>query len=216
MKRLTRLGIKYGTDKATQHLFTDIYDGLFEKYKNPSILELGVFHGASLLMYDEYFNGECTIVGLENGLDAKGDLKYVGNGKNITVITGDQSNIEDLKKCVETIKEYDIIIDDGGHFMKEQQVSLSFLFDYVKSGGIYILEDLHTSFRGYYNPKKDVTTLDVLNQLQKGSYTSPSRYISKADFDRLKKQIKSIEIFWKTPGDMSIKNSITSVITKMS
>lgn len=210
MKRLTELGIKYGTDKATHHLFTEIYDGFFEKFTHPNILEIGVFHGASLQMYDEYYNGECNIVGLDNGRD---ELTYMGNGKNIKVIIGNQTKIEDLKKCLERVKEYDIIIDDGGHQMQEQQISFAFLFDYVKSGGIYILEDLHTSFRGYYNHKRITTTLDILTQLDKGVYNFPSRYISTDDFDRLKKDIKSIQIFWKTP-EKDPKNSITSVITK--
>lgn len=210
MKRLTELGIKNNTDKATRHLYTEIYDDYFKKYKNPNILELGVYHGASLKLYDEYYNGECNIVGLDNG---KESLKYFGNEKNIKVIIGDQSKTEDLKKSIGVIKEYDIIIDDGGHFMEQQQVSFAFLFDFLKSGGIYILEDLHTSFSGRFNPTKVVSTIDILEQLKNGVYTKESPYISQADFNRLKKQINSIEIFWKTP-EKSMKNSITSVITK--
>lgn len=209
MKKLTELGIKHNTDKARYHLFTEIYDNFFEKFKNPNILEIGVYRGASLRLYDEYYDGKCNIVGLDNG----DQLRYAGNGNNTRIILGDQSKIEDLKKCVDTIKEYDIIIDDGGHFIREQQISFCFLFDYVKRGGIYIIEDLHTSFNKYYNPEETINTIDILTQLEKGVYISHSPYINQDDFNRLKKQIKSIEVFWKTP-ERNIRNSITSVITK--
>lgn len=209
MNRLTELGVKHNTDKATYHLFTDIYDDFFKKFKNPNILEIGVGRGASLRMYDEYYNGECNIVGFDHG----GKSKYAGNGRNIKIIIGDQSKIEDLKKCVDTIKKYDIIIDDGGHFMKEQQISFCFLFDYVKKGGMYVIEDLHTSFNANYNPEKTINTIDLLTQLDKGLYNSCSPYISQNDFNRLKGQIKSIKIFGNA-SERNAKNSITSVITK--
>ena len=37
-----------------------------------------------------------------------------------------------------------MLLADGGHTM-EQQVSLGYLFQFVKPGGYYILEDVHTS-----------------------------------------------------------------------
>lgn len=207
-KRLTELGIKHNTDKATYHLFTEIYDDFFQKFKNPSILEIGVGRGASLRLYDEYYDGKCNIVGLDNKI-----RRYDGNGNNIKVIIGDQSKIEDLKKCIDAIKEYDIVIDDGGHFVREQQISFSFLFDHIKSGGIYIIEDLHANFDARYNPEQTINTIDLLAQLDKGIYDIRSPYISQDEFDRLKRQIKSIEIFGDT-SKRDAKNSITSVITK--
>ncbi len=41
---------------------------------------------------------------------------------------------------------FDVIVDDGGHMMGQQQISLGTLFPYLKPGGIYFIEDLHTSF----------------------------------------------------------------------
>jgi hypothetical protein len=92
MKRLTELGKKYGTDKATHHTFTDIYDGYFAKFKNPNILEIGVDNGASLKMYNDYYGGFCNIVGLDLT-----DL-YRGNKKNIKTIIWQSSKNKRLKK----------------------------------------------------------------------------------------------------------------------
>ena len=44
----------------------------------------------------------------------------------------------------------DIVLDDGSHQTKHQIESFKFLFPRMSKGGIYMVEDLHTSFwRGY-------------------------------------------------------------------
>ena len=46
-----------------------------------------------------------------------------------------------------------VLIDDGGHTMEQQQVSLGFLLKHVRPGGYYVIEDVHTSlpalWKGY-------------------------------------------------------------------
>jgi len=51
MKKLTEIGQKYGTDKATYHFFTEVYDDIFQQYENPRILEIGVAQYKSIAMY---------------------------------------------------------------------------------------------------------------------------------------------------------------------
>ena len=61
------------------------------------------------------------------------------------IFKGNQEKVDDLEKFLLMYgKDFDIIIDDGGHTMRQQQISLGVLFDAVKSGGYYIMEDLHT------------------------------------------------------------------------
>ena len=56
-----------------------------------------------------------------------------------------------LSNCEEILKrfisenggDFDMIIDDGGHTMEQMQVSLNYLWDELKSGGLYVIEDLH-------------------------------------------------------------------------
>lgn len=210
MKKLTELGILYKTDKATHHKFTDFYDGVFETFTYPKILEIGVARCASLRTYDDYYKGLCDITGFDNGEF----LKDRSRRKNIRLIIGDQSKKEDLKRCIENKEIYDIIIDDGGHYMDQQQISFNFLFDYLAPGGVYIIEDLHTSLDKRFNPGNIISTLDILTQLTGANYTKISPHIDKKDFDRIERQIKSIQIIW-VKSKKNGRASITSIIQKL-
>lgn len=65
---------------------------------------------------------------------------------NITIFIGSQSDPEFLKQLMKIMPPLDIIIDDGGHIMEQQKVSFKHLYDKVKDGGIYLVEDTHTSY----------------------------------------------------------------------
>jgi cellulose synthase/poly-beta-1,6-N-acetylglucosamine synthase-like glycosyltransferase len=68
-----------------------------------------------------------------------------------------------VTKNVEVIEsEYEvIIIDDGSHHMDDQQISLYYLTKVLKSGGIYVLEDIHTSL-GQNNTPLYGKTLQIM------------------------------------------------------
>ena len=40
---------------------------------------------------------------------------------------------------------FDIVLDDGGHELRMQQASFEALFPSMRPGGVYIVEDTHTS-----------------------------------------------------------------------
>ena len=77
MNRLEEFYEKYNTDKGNKPAFPELnrfgheyglfYQQYFEKFlgKKPSILEIGVFEGQSMLAHNEYFNKECTITGID-------------------------------------------------------------------------------------------------------------------------------------------------------
>lgn len=54
------------------------------------------------------------------------------------------------KVILESGGNFDIIVEDGGHTMDQQRVSLEHLWSAVKPGGVYFLEDLQTSFLPHY------------------------------------------------------------------
>jgi hypothetical protein len=66
--------------------------------------------------------------------------------EQVKIFIGSQSDrvfLQELKKLIPPI---DILIDDGGHMMDQQIITFEELFDCVKDDGLYVCEDLHTSY----------------------------------------------------------------------
>jgi len=70
--------------------------------------------------------------------------------RSIAIMFGDQENVDVLRNLTSRYGPFDIIVDDGGHTMKQQIASFRTLFPAMKPGGLYFLEDLGTSFSGRY------------------------------------------------------------------
>jgi hypothetical protein len=215
MKSLNDIGLEYNSDKSSiYHCYLNLYDKYFSKYRNQDInlLEIGVLFGDSLFIFDEYFkNVEITAIDIED----KSNLKK----ENINIIQGDQSDRNLLNK----FKDYyfDIILDDGSHKMSHQQISIGVLFKKLKKGGIYIIEDLHTSFDTYreniiydnnlFGIEKDNRTIDFLNGIK--NKKNNNKYLNDIEYSYLVNNIESIEIF-ETNRKNDNEFSITSIIKK--
>ena len=150
MTNLTGLANKYGTDKGTMdygHGYSNTYQELFKDLvdQRVKLLEIGVcdprFPGASLKMWKEYFpNGR--IVGLDINPEAR-----VFATDNVQIWIGDQNNPANLTTMAHVCgPEFDIIIDDGSHVGEHILTSFKSLWVYVKPGGYYIIEDLHSVY----------------------------------------------------------------------
>lgn len=124
------------------HYF-DIYDRHFCRFRNKeiTILEIGVSQGGSLQMWKSYFGNKAKIYGIDVDPRCKAFEE-----ENIQIFIGSQSDRNFLRKVKEQIPPIDILIDDGGHTMKQQIVSFEELFNHVKEDGVYLCEDLHSSY----------------------------------------------------------------------
>lgn len=129
------------------HYF-DIYDQYFSKYrdKNIVVLEVGVWEGGSLVMWSNYFGDLAQIYGVDNDPECANKVQ----SPNIKVFIGSQSDREFLRKLKQEIPKIDILIDDGGHHMDQQIITFEELFDHINDGGVYLCEDLHTSYWEYF------------------------------------------------------------------
>ena len=89
-----------------------------------------------------------------------------------------------------------MLLDDGGHSMEQQQVSLGFLFKHVRYGGYYVIEDVHTSLmtgakHGYgIDPGGKNTTLKMLNGFIAGGKFE-SAYMTQEEIKYLDDNVKS-------------------------
>lgn len=125
-----------------EHYF-DIYETHFSRFrdKSPIILEIGVFHGGSLQMWKNYFGKGCKIY----GLDIEPRCKSLEE-EDIEIFIGSQTDRAFLKDIKNKIGLVDILIDDGGHTMEQQIITYEELFSLVNDNGVYLCEDLHTSY----------------------------------------------------------------------
>ena len=125
-----------------QHYF-EIYDRHFSKYRNQEVVvvEIGVSHGGSLQMWKNYFGNKAKIYGIDIDPRCK-DLEE----ENIEIFIGSQADRKFLTEIKKQIPQIDILIDDGGHTMIQQIVSFEELFIHIKDDGVYLGEDLSTSY----------------------------------------------------------------------
>ena len=125
-----------------QHYF-EIYDRHFLHYRGTDvhIVEFGVSQGGSLLMWKDYFGPDCKIY----GVDINPDCSQFADDQ-VQIFIGDQEDRTFLKSLAGKIPRIDILIDDGGHTMKQQINTFEELFYKVEENGVYLCEDLHTSY----------------------------------------------------------------------
>ncbi len=124
--------------------YLDIYERHFKRFqgKEVTVLEIGVSHGGSLQMWKKYFGDKAKIYGIDINPKCKEFEE-----ENIQIFIGSQSDRTFLRDVLKSVPAFDILIDDGGHTMKQQIISFEELFDHVKEDGVYLCEDLHTSYR---------------------------------------------------------------------
>lgn len=129
--------------------YLPLYHRHFEKYKKMAspenkiyVLEIGVLGGGSIDLWNKYFGKDnCVIYGVDIDQRCRTLEK-----DNVKIIIGDQGDINFLKRLTTQIPQVDIVIDDGGHTMHQQITSFNILFDHLRPGGVYLCEDLHTSY----------------------------------------------------------------------
>ncbi len=145
------------------HYF-DVYDTHFKPYrgKKITVVEFGVLHGGSLQMWKKYFGRKARIIGI--------DIEPRCNEfeeKRIEIFIGDQTDRTFLQKLKKEVGPIDIIIDDGGHVMKQQITTFEEMWPGLKAGGKYAVEDLHTSYWKTYGGgyKKPGTFIEFAKDL---------------------------------------------------
>lgn len=148
IRTLDKLALLYGTDKSSElHNYCVKYEKYFpfDRSDNLKILEIGVEKGSSLKMWRDYFfNSE--IIGIDFIKECK---KYEED--RIKIEIGNQTDEKFLNEIIKKYKNFDLIIDDGSHNNNDVIKSFEILFPFIKSQGIYIIEDSCTSYWTEFN-----------------------------------------------------------------
>jgi len=158
---LDEIAINHKTDKSTKYQgYTLIYPLYLDRYKdkNFKLLEIGVQEGKSLRMWHDYFpNAE--LFGIDLRLPWRSHVKTISR-----IFVGDQEDRVFLKEVGDEVGPFEVIIDDGGHTMNQQITSFEVLWPYIKEEGLYIIEDLDTSYREEFGGglRKAGTTVEYM------------------------------------------------------
>lgn len=128
------------------HYF-DVYHNHFHRFigEPVTILEIGINHGGSLQMWKHYFGPKAKIYGIDVNPKCRAFEE-----DQIKILIGDQGDREFLRNVKTSLNSLDIIIDDGGHTMSQQTITFEELFSCVNESGIYLVEDMHTSYWPQY------------------------------------------------------------------
>lgn len=155
---MVRADIKQ-SDKFFWHRYVDFYEPYFAALDEPkNIVEFGVFHGDSIRYLAERFPSAeivgCDILQPQHEWPTGDRIRYAVLDQN------DPAQIEGMFRALPT--DLDMVIEDGSHDPIHQRYCLVASLPRIRSGGIYILEDLHTSQSGHPLAQQP-TTIGRLN-----------------------------------------------------
>lgn len=175
------------------HYF-EIYEKYFSKYKGEkvNILEIGISHGGSLQLWKKYFGKQAHFY----AIDINQECKQFSD-ENTTIFIGSQSDPNFLNDVVSQLPVLDIVIDDGGHTMIQQKISFEILYHKVKNGGVYLVEDTHTSYWNEFGGglKNSKSFIEYSKNLIDSLYEHHVPNHSKPSINSITKHINSISFY---------------------
>lgn len=133
---ITELLAKYGSDKVNPHTYGPAYEELFKEFDREgklNILEIGVQKGGSLCAWRDYFpRARIT------GIDIVDEVKPEYHWEDINYVICDVNYFA-------TDEMFDIVIDDGSHWLKDVVHSVAFFSKRLNVGGIMVIEDVQNN-----------------------------------------------------------------------
>jgi cephalosporin hydroxylase len=123
--------------------YLPIYDQLLEKYIGTKVkmLEIGVAHGGSLGLWRKLLGSDAVIFGIDINPEC---AAFDGDSGSVRI--GSQDDPEFLRKVVAEMKGLNVVLDDGSHIGRHQRASFDVLFPLVEDGGLYMIEDVCSSY----------------------------------------------------------------------
>jgi hypothetical protein len=170
-------------------LYLTEYDRLFAPSTSSPIqlLEIGIQNGGSLEIWSRYFPNARKIVGCD--IDPKcAALQY--RSSRIGIVIGDANSDDCESKILQHASAFDIIIDDGSHISGDIVRSFARYFPHLEEGGIYVAEDLHSSYwsnfeGGLHHPLSAMSFFkrlaDIINQEHWRNHTSARELVARFD-----------------------------------
>jgi SAM-dependent methyltransferase len=208
---LTVIANRMMTDKGTQtgaaHGYSLIYDSLFAALRDRprfDLLEMGLAIGGpelggsidrnvtaspSVNMWIEFFP-HAHITGFDIS-----DFSSIQHDR-FTFLRGDSGKREDVERIKSVGRQFDVILDDASHASYHQQLGLAVLFDSLKPGGLYIIEDLGWQPQEFERSLPAVPkTAKLLAEFLATGRLQPTAAISPAEAAKLERAVSSIQLW---------------------
>ena len=184
------------------------YDRFFSKIKNKKlrIIEIGIGGhtmedrgGSSLRSFATFFkNSKIFGIDLIN--------KQLHERSRIKTFQGSQVDEDFLVNICNTHGPFDIILDDGSHFVEHQKKSFEIMFDHLNEGGIYIIEDVGSSYIKYLGGSQDISSQNNLIKYFLDKTHNVYSYYIKKNNNAIKNkfiEISSVQYFSSPSNDVA-------------
>ena len=193
--------------KILSHNYSIFYEKYFSRFKKKeiNILELGSHEGKGIASFYFYFPYSNIIGANINPFQ----MRFTS--KRITELYTDVSSKRILFNLSNHLREeFDIIIDDASHNLRDILIAFATLFRKIKKGGIYVIEDMD-QFKAFkeLNPyTNELTPKEILHKI-KNKEDFHSSFINQEEKEYLVENIKDIKV---EKGFMEINNNNVSDI----
>jgi len=188
--------------KIKAHGYSKYYEKFFLELRDQkiNILEIGSFYGnASAAMFFYFKNANIF------GADINPDI-FNYTSKRIKSFFVNSSSVSSIEKNILDKKiEYKIIIEDASHMLKDQIISLFYLFPILESGGYFIVEELD-----FPEKRKDMRVgqefpdlKNILKNIQTKQDFS-SNYINQNLKDYFLDNVETIDVFKGNINEIAI------------
>lgn len=201
--KLDELFFEFNADKGSKfkmnkrlissHNYTPFYEKYFSNYKNKSqlkVLEVGSLRGGATASFFYYFNNPEIFCADINPFQIEVFSKKI---RKLFVDTQSKKSISSLSSFIG--EEFDIIIDDGSHNIKDQIVTLNILFKNLKRNGIYVIEDAsqYVASKNLNQDNLDYGAKEILFSVIKNDNLK-IKYLLQDDEKKLRNEIKNLHI----------------------
>ena len=214
MDNLTEIAEKYGTDKSS-HGYTSFYNSIFSDYRDifDKVCEIGIKHGASINMWVDYFINADVY-----GIDAIEEMyANLPDHERVFGFFGNQSNRDDMSNFhKEYGDDFDLILDDGCHQTKHQQIALGSMFPLVRSGGFYVVEDINCCLDPHYAKEdgSDAILNALLHLHEHGTLGSFASYMTDDERKYVENNFDDILFYSQSGTDFRRGTAATAVVIK--
>jgi hypothetical protein len=192
---------RLGTDKSDPHTYLqNFYEELFNRmHPINSILEIGIWKGASLALWKHRFP-KATVVGVDIKVeDLHPVTQELVQSNQVEVTEVDAYSREFFEN---ELRKFDIIIDDGPHTLTSQILALEFR-EKLSDQGVLVIEDVQKSILDFVRLKRSLPKNERVNCLWISFSDKSYRYDdavfiysrSKDILDRLRKHAHEFQ-YW--------------------